>query len=204
MSADLGSAPNFEPPTATLAICKPRLRRSAIEGDAIISFNGAHLSSEPHSIRWAGVVSEVLTFEQYWDDGRFEAKKPSHSSVPDNIYQPVDGILKQVANSIHGPDNIITDLDGRNVLIFDRAWYFGELEPGLPEHFGLWMVGNRRTEPCHLMTDSEWDEIRRWLDRQDQMQPSQFGGSCKPRDCTQNSEAEPLQLTGGGRKRRVC
>ena len=68
---DGGAAPNYCEPATTLAICKPRIRRSAEVGDAIIAFEGSFLGPEAHAVRWAGVVTEKLTFSEYWNDRRF-------------------------------------------------------------------------------------------------------------------------------------
>ncbi|MFG1463139.1 hypothetical protein V5F77_09555 [Xanthobacter sp. DSM 24535] len=40
ITADNGSAPNFESPATTLAICKPRIRRHAQVGDLVVAFAG--------------------------------------------------------------------------------------------------------------------------------------------------------------------
>jgi Nucleotide modification associated domain 2 len=117
IATDHGSAPNYDPPCTTLAICKPRIRRSAEVGDAILAFTGQALSPEPHAVCWAGVVSEKLPFADYWRDRRFSGKKSRSSRTPDNIYRP-DGLsLQQVENPSHGPDDSNRDLGGRFVLI---------------------------------------------------------------------------------------
>lgn len=40
IATDVGGAPNFEGPAATLAICKPPIRRGAGIGDLVLAFNG--------------------------------------------------------------------------------------------------------------------------------------------------------------------
>ena len=91
---DTGFAPNFEPPSATLVTCKPNIRRKALPGDFIVAFNGDRLiPGEPHSVRWAGIVAEVMPLAAYWRDPRFQVKKPTQhgglsDSAPDNIYRP--------------------------------------------------------------------------------------------------------------------
>jgi hypothetical protein len=125
---DTGFAPNFEPPSATLVTCKPRIRKDAKLHDLIIAFNGYRLiRTEPHSVRWAGIVADVIPLAAYWRDPRFQGKKPprhgGHRSgdVPDNIYRPTpEGNLEQVENTSHGPDEAATDIGGKNALILGR------------------------------------------------------------------------------------
>src|SRR4051812_614357 len=85
---DDGSAPNYDPPFGTLAICKPKIRKGANPGDLVLAFAGRELGRDPHRVVWAGRVIEKLTLEEYWADVRFQCKKPNASHVPDNIYRP--------------------------------------------------------------------------------------------------------------------
>jgi hypothetical protein len=90
---DKGGAPNLEAPSTTLTVCKPRIRKAAKCGDLVLAFNGKALNpAEPDSVRWAGVVSEVIPLKDYWNDSRFEGKKPGRprgpGESPDNIYRP--------------------------------------------------------------------------------------------------------------------
>jgi hypothetical protein len=75
-------------------------------------------------------VEEVLTFAAYWADKRFRNRRPGATSTPDNIYRPArDGILEQVPNHVHGAAETATDVGGRNVLVSQKFWYFGETSP---------------------------------------------------------------------------
>jgi hypothetical protein len=112
MTHDLGGAPNFEPPAITLTLCAPRVRLQARLGDLVIAFNGKtvrgvsgnELHPERHSVRWAGIIAEAIPLADYWDDLRFEGKKPGKSrGFPDNIYRLVLARLEQVPNPTHGP-----------------------------------------------------------------------------------------------------
>jgi Nucleotide modification associated domain 2 len=170
---DSGFAPNFEPPATTLATCKPRIRQHAEAGDLIVAFNGEPLNrNEPHSVRWAGIVSDVMQLAEYWGDLRFQGKKPAqhggHRSggSPDNIYRPTrDGALEQVENNSHGPDSAARDTGGRNALVLQRSWYFGPTVAVLPEHFNLRIVGGRRGQPQSEIDEQTWRELEGWLDR---------------------------------------
>ena len=170
---DLGGAPNFEPPATTLTLCAPRVRRYAELGNLALAFNGnlVHGVSgrerhpERHSVRWAGIVAEAIPLADYWDDPRFEGKKPGQSrGYPDNIYRPVNGGLDQVPNRTHGPEKMRNDIGGARSLVFQTVWYFGQTAPILPKHFGLRMNGGRRTNLCWEINEPTWHELRLWLD----------------------------------------
>lgn len=164
ITVDDGGAPNFEPPFTTLAVCKPEIRRCAQAGNLVIGFAGRPLSSDPHAVRWAGVIGEQMPFADYWNDLRFQNKKPGFARMPDNIYQPTGSGLQQVPNAKHSPKNIRTDLSGQFVLVFDRVWYFGPSNPGLPAKFGLRIVGGRRHHRVTEISSRCWSELERWLD----------------------------------------
>ncbi len=186
ISTDSGSAPNYDGPAMTLTICKPRIRMRAQRGDLVLAFNGKRLAHNPQSVRWAGIVSEVLPIEKYWDDPRFLDKRPDRSETPDNIYRLMDGGLSQVPNNSHSEGNAATDINGKNALIFSRAWHMGEGRPELPEVFDLRVMANRRLEPLHEISLQEWNELQGWLNAHDYGLPTQRKGSpCGPRPTLQ-------------------
>ena len=161
---DAGSAPNYEPPAVTLAVCKPRVRKKATVGDLVVAFAGKTLNAhEPHTVVWAGLVSEKFTFADYWRDPRFEAKKPAGSKNPDNFYMPCGEGLLQVENPVHGPDQMNRDTRGEYVLVFSTAWRFGGSGPILPVDFGLRITGGRRGERVSDPSPREAERILEWL-----------------------------------------
>ena len=100
---DSGAAPNYDKPFTTLAVCKPRIRRKAGIGELVLAFAGQKVNPyEPHTVVWAGVVTEKLSFAEYWNDTRFAGKKPDRALTPDNFYRPTkgDGLL-WVENPVH-------------------------------------------------------------------------------------------------------
>lgn len=168
---DTGFAPNFEPPSATLVTCKPRIRKDAKLHDLIIAFNGYRLiRGEPHSVRWAGIVADVMPLAAYWRDPRFQGKKPPQhggrrsGGAPDNIYRPApEGNLEQVENTSHGPGEAATDIGGKNALILGRLWYFGPSVALPPERFNLRIIGGRRRERLSEIDEPTWHELEDWL-----------------------------------------
>ena len=163
---DDGGAPNFEAPNTTLAICKPIIRRCAKAGDMVLAFNGKPLSREPHSVRWAGVVVEIIPFADYWRDTRFRNKRPDLArTMPDNIYRPGPVGLVQEPNRKHGLEAATKDLRGRNVLVFGKCWRFAE-GVLLPARFNLRIPRHaRRGQRKHPATGSAREELEKWLDQ---------------------------------------
>jgi hypothetical protein len=171
ITVDRGGAPNFEPPWTTLTVCKPRIRKRAGPGDLVLAFNGVTLNpTEPHSVRWAGVVAEVIPLRHYWNDPRFEGKKPGRPrgprESPDNIYRTTTaGDLEQAENTTHTRAHMTRDIGGVNALVLSPSWYYGQQLKFLPpEHFNLRMIGGRRGHRRFEINQSAWHKLKRWLD----------------------------------------
>jgi len=169
IATDAGSAPNYDPPCTTLAVCKPRIRQAASIGDLVLAYAGSNVNPhDPHAVVWAGVVSEKLTFAEYWTDQRFQTKKPERSPTPDNFYRPVDGGLLQVPNRVHGPEHFNRDTGGLYVLAFDPSWRFGAHGPRMPTEFGLQIpMTARRAGRVAELTHAGWLQLETWLNEQE-------------------------------------
>lgn len=88
VARDYGFAPNPFYGVLTLATCKPGIRKTARVGDLII---GCSKKSLGNKLIYVAKVSEILTFDQYWNDPRFAMKKPVMNGslkklYGDNIY----------------------------------------------------------------------------------------------------------------------
>jgi hypothetical protein len=165
---DSGAAPNYDRPCTTLAVCKPRIRRKANVGELVLAFAGKRVNDfEPHTVVWAGVIAEKLTFADYWNDKRFATKKPDRSPTPDNFYRPTkDGGLLWVENPVHGPEAAQHDTNGLYVLAFNPSRRFGAHGPQLPVDFGLRMTHGRRGERVMDLTNAEWHKLEAWFNEQ--------------------------------------
>lgn len=165
---DSGAAPNYDKPCTTLAVCKPRIRRKANVGELVLAFAGAKVNPhEPHTVVWAGVVAEKLSFAEYWNDPRFATKKPDRSPTPDNFYRPTsEGNLWWVENPVHFPEQAAHDINGLYVLAFKPSWRFGANGAPLPASFGLRMTHGRRGERVMDLTDAEWRRLETWFNQQ--------------------------------------
>lgn len=142
---DFGFAPNPYHGICTLATCKPTIRRVCSIGDWILGMGGFRLNATGHCI-FAMQVSEMLTFNQYWENPLFNDKKPVRNGskrmvVGDNIYYFNNNTNKwNQADSHHSnPDGTINESNLQNdtqtdrVLISKRFYYFGNLAVQIPK-----------------------------------------------------------------------
>lgn len=143
---DGGGAPCYEDGLLTLAVCKPRIRRTAGPGDLVIAYNSKKLG-DSNRVRWAGVVEKKLGFADYWRDERFKGRA-------DNIYRPVEGAppepvagaFEHVGGELHPEEQHWKhDLGGLWVLAFAPWWYFGDAGPLAREglRMGQGYIGHR-------------------------------------------------------------
>jgi hypothetical protein len=168
LTDDTGTAPNYDPPCLTLALCKPKIRQGAQPGNLVIAFAGRALGAHPDAIIWAGVVTESIGFADYWRDARFQSKKGNPPKVLDNIYEPHPGEpdgFKQHPHAYHDKYSKEKDVGGRNALIFGGpdVWVFRNAPRILPARFGLSMGSARRGHQTSYIGDREWNELRAWL-----------------------------------------
>lgn len=145
---DSGFAPNPFYGYCTLATCKPGIRQHAKVGDWLVgtASNGAHIRRGGYLV-YAMRVTEILTTSQYWQDPRFQSKKPNltHNWVTasgDNIYEPIGPSSWRQLNSYHSePDgkpvarHISRDTSVEKILVSDDYLYFGGEGPKLPAQF---------------------------------------------------------------------
>lgn len=144
---DFGFAPNPFYGICTLATCKPKIRASAEVGDWVVGTGSKHYDLEGHVV-YAMQVSEVLSFDQYWSDSRFERKRPNlHGSLKqaygDNIYHRdanTDDWLQEdshhsEADGSANPLNVSHDTQTDAVLIGNEFYYWGAFGPEIPRKF---------------------------------------------------------------------
>lgn len=162
---DTGFSPNPFWGYCTLACCKPAIRRTAQAGDWVV---GLTRKSHGNRMVYAMEVSEVLAYDRYFGDGRFQQKKPNFDSTKivrrcgDNIYQPgPDGSyiqLRSMHSRSHGLDQDLEtkahDLGGRNALVSHRFWYFGSQAINLPDGLSCLVAGrgHRKLESESVIT----------------------------------------------------
>lgn len=156
---DLGLAPNPFGRYCTLAVCKPEIRKSkklAI-GDWVIGTGSKALEYTTgrkliDKLIYAMKITEKMTLEQYWNDPRFQYKKPVMNGslvtmYGDNFYhrdENGDWIQEDSAHcKLDGTchqEHLEKDTGGNNVLISEHFYYFGNQAPTIPDHL---------SEVCH-------------------------------------------------------
>lgn len=140
---DDGAAPNPFRGMCSLAICKPGIRRVAQTGDWVagLGSKNAHSGDLSGCLVYAMRVEEVLSLKEY--DRQAAARWPHrvpnlHSAdlserLGDCIYDYSQGTPSQ-RPSVHGPENVETDLSGENVLISRDFYYLGSRARRVPDY----------------------------------------------------------------------
>lgn len=143
VARDYGFAPNPFFGYCTLSACKPKIRGFAKVGDYVV---GTGAGDRAGYLVYMMRISEILSFDEYWNDARFQNKKPNlHGSrkqaFGDNIYHSVGREWSQsdshhsYENGIPNYKNIETDTQADSVLISKDFLYWGGNGPQIPHYF---------------------------------------------------------------------
>ena len=178
---DYGFAPNPFYGILTLATCKGKIRnnKNLKINDWIIGLGSVSMENLDKLI-FAMKVEEIITFDQYWNDKRFECKKPilNGSLVQlygDNVYH-TDFKTGEVIQEkcAHSNENGSVNLDhknrdviGKNVLISHKFYYFGDNCLEIPAKFSYIKLGKkvRDIEFKDLMgKDKEINDFISWIE----------------------------------------
>jgi Nucleotide modification associated domain 2 len=143
VARDYGFAPNPFYGTCTLATCKPLIRKKAAVGDWVIGTGAAGNGLTGHLV-YAMKITETMTFDDYFADPRFQAKKPNimgslKQAFGDNIYhrgQAGDWLQldshHSLADGSPNPANVANDTQTNRLLLSDHFGYFGANAPAIP------------------------------------------------------------------------
>lgn len=145
ITRDYGFAPNPFGEYCTLACCKPHIRKKAVVGDWIIGTGAVENKLLNHLI-FLMKVTEKISFQKYWEDERFNYKKPIlNGSLKqihgDNIYYNKNDNWIQLDshhslyNGQINERNLKQDLSGEYVLISDQFLYLGDNYFKIPEKY---------------------------------------------------------------------
>lgn len=135
---DDGAAPNPFWGTCTLAICKPVIRRTAHLGDWVVGTGSVNTNTAGRVV-YAMEVTATRSMADYdaWTQRQLQRKVPDWSSrdhrrrLGDSIYDFSVTPPRQ-RRGVHDPGNVEVDLGGKNVLISDHFYYFGDHAVALP------------------------------------------------------------------------
>jgi len=106
-------------------------------GDWIV---GHEPVSRGNKLVYAMKISEVIDFDDYFSDIRFEYKKPRRggdwlTQCGDNIYHRERGEWKQEWSPFHKKDQFRQDTKYPKAFIAEEFFYFGENAPPIPSQF---------------------------------------------------------------------
>ena len=171
VSRDYGFAPNPFYNVLTLATCKQLIRKVANVGDFII---GNADSAHDNKLIYMAKVSEVMTFDQYWEDSRFACKRPVMNGslkklYGDNIYHHgADGRWIQ-EDSHHANNDGTVNIHNLNrdtettdrVLICNEFVYLGKSMFSLPADHGRCIhKGRNHHRPNYDDAQKLWDYLK--------------------------------------------
>jgi hypothetical protein len=156
MVHDYGLAPNPFGQYCTLAVCAGKIRRNKnlSAGDWVLGFGGKTIR-KPKCLIYAMKVKEIISFQDYWHDERFQYKKPVFNGsliqqYGDNFYhydpqiidpKEEDWIQEPSAHSTNkntpNLNHLGRDIRGENVLIAQQGafYYWGQNAIELPTQF---------------------------------------------------------------------
>jgi hypothetical protein len=133
---DDGAAPNPYWDVCTLTICKPVIRRMADKGDWIIATGSKNskFGDISKKVVYMMKVSNKLTLKEYNDYclAKLPGKIPDIKNIDkrrqlgDCIYLPNENNVMQQRDGVHFKSNIPIDLGGKNALLSDHFYYFGD------------------------------------------------------------------------------
>lgn len=179
VARDFGFAPNPFGGVCTLACCKPDIRKGAKKGDWIVGV-GAKQNKLWGRVIYAMIVDEILNFDEYWNDLRFQRKKPvlggSHKRFyGDNIYRWNPEIWDYSQSGSHhsmedgspNTGNLKRDTARTNRVLLAREYvYFGRNAIRPPEEIfsGLGEIfPNDARNYYKGYSKPMEDKIRKWL-----------------------------------------
>jgi hypothetical protein len=141
---DDGAAPNPFRGMCSLAICKPGIRRVAKQGDWVAGLGSKHTQ---HSgdlsgrLVYAMRVDEVVSLQDYdrraLTDWPHRIPKAGSADLSERLGDCIYDYSKGTPvprPGVHGPENLDTDLSGKNVLISRHFYYFGSRAILLPDY----------------------------------------------------------------------
>lgn len=173
MEHDYGFAPNPFWGTLSLATCKAQLRKShALNvGDWIVGLGSKAMENEGKVV-YVAQVDEVISFDNYWGNPRFQVKKANIKGTllqmyGDNVYHTVnDKVVQEPCAHSHDPNgqHKKSDASGKNVLLCKRFYYFGDKAFLLPKEYEyIGDTGNPRATKYKDLDDAKINNFITWL-----------------------------------------
>lgn len=173
MDHDYGFAPNPFWGTLTLATCKAQIRnsRALAVGDWIVGLGSKAMGNEGKVV-YVAQVDEVISFDNYWDNPRFQVKKANIKGsliqmYGDNVYHTVrDKVVQEPCAHSNDPNgrHKKSDVSGKNVLLCKRFYYFGDKAFLLPKEYEfIGDTGNPRAIKYKDLDDDKINSFITWI-----------------------------------------
>lgn len=146
VSRDYGFAPNPYWKVCTLATCKPIIRKKLNVGDYVF---GVSPKAQGNRLIYAMKVTEKMSFNDYWDDLRFQNKKPTMNGTKktaygDNIYRydhemecwfQADSHHSYAGGRLNETNRKTDTGTTDQLLISEEFFYFGSEMIDIPDEF---------------------------------------------------------------------
>lgn len=176
---DVGFAPNPFHGWCTLGTCKSDMRRMAQVGDWIVGTGSTEYGLSGKLV-FVMRVEDALTFDQYWNDPRFQEKKPNlqgsyMQGVGDNIYHQGPDRRWIQADSHHSnhdgslnQTNLDDDTKTNRVLISRDFAYWGGDAIDIKDCFmnnadGVRLCHDRQGYKVHEFSRTFIDDFVAWF-----------------------------------------
>ena len=212
---DDGFAPNPFQGVCTLACCKYVTRRVAQVGDYIV---GLGSKNRGNRLVYAMQISETMTFDEYWRDPRFRAKRPDvdaggEKALGDNIYH-WDGQEYRQEPSRHSNKDGTEDLKNKRhdtkcndywVLISDDFTYWGGESPLIDDNLQFLPKALEHAPRGHKVgppgpgrrncsfTQEQVDAFIEWFKRQERGRLGMPTNGCPNRSGRASASARPAR-----------
>ena len=184
---DWGFAPNPFHGTLSLATCKADIRgcKNLEIGDWVVGF-GSKAMNNLGMLVYAMKVEEILTFDQYYEDPRFQCKKPVKTGslvqmYGDNVYHtdksanPIRQYIQDECAHSHDDwsfyqDHYDRDTKCDKVLLSRNFYYFGDHYIEIPEEFSYIKLNPENMRGNMYYRDLEGENAKitaftEWLDK---------------------------------------
>lgn len=172
---DFGLAPNPFGGTISFAVCRGDIRSNKFMqiGDWLVGTGSVSMKNEGRLI-YAMKVEEIISFDEYWNDPRFQYKKPYLKGTlvqmyGDNFYHTVDERMVQEPSAHSNPDLeqriklYNKDVKGKRVLLSKTFYYFGDNCPLIPTELQT-ICSSGRAYKYKKITEEQIKSFVSWLE----------------------------------------
>lgn len=172
---DFGLAPNPFGGTISFAVCRGDIRSNKFMqiGDWLVGTGSVSMKNVGRLI-YAMKVEEIISFDEYWNDPRFQYKKPYLKGTlvqmyGDNFYHTVDERMVQEPSAHSNPDLeqriklYNKDVKGKRVLLSKTFYYFGDNCPLIPAELQT-ICSSGRAYKYKKITEEQIKSFVSWLE----------------------------------------